>query len=206
MNLHHYIGCKRNKCHPFNSRQGRWKEQYTVYTGCKKFRIETLRACRRDKMKSFCYVTNIWQVLHFLARGPWRVWHRMVLQKLLKMLGNYIIFIRDILTEMLERMSRYKSGNDYGFSMMGPQLTLPLMSQNTWTMFSTIVGLGGVVQYYGHHVLPISLLWISLSGGDEVFGVRDTDRHSSRAACPCGRSCSIFSWNTIICSLMPAVH
>ena len=55
-------------------------------------------------MKPLCYVTNIWQVLHFLARGPWRVWRRMVLQKLLKMLGNCIIFIRGILPEMLENV------------------------------------------------------------------------------------------------------
>ena len=72
--------------------------------GVKKFRIQTLRVCRGDKMKPFCYVTNIWQVLSFLARGPWRVWRSMVLQKLLKMLGNYIIFIRDILPEMLENV------------------------------------------------------------------------------------------------------
>ena len=70
----------------------------------KKFRIHTLRVCRGDKTKPFCYVTYIWQVLCFLARGPWRVWHRMVLQKLLKMLGNYIVFIRDILPEMLENV------------------------------------------------------------------------------------------------------
>ena len=44
-------------------------------------------------------MTNTWQVLSFLARGPWRVWRRMVLQKLLKMLGNYII-----LPEMLENV------------------------------------------------------------------------------------------------------
>ena len=43
-----------------------------------------MSVCRGDKMKPFCYVTNIWQVLSFLARGPWRVWRRMVLQKLLK--------------------------------------------------------------------------------------------------------------------------
>ena len=55
-------------------------------------------------MKPFCYVTNISQVLRFLARGPSRVWRGMVLQKLLKMLGNYIIFIRDILPEMLENV------------------------------------------------------------------------------------------------------
>ena len=70
----------------------------------KKFRIQSLRVCRGDKMKPFSYVTNIWQVLRFLARGPWRVWRRMVLQKLLKMLGNYIIFIRHILPEMLENV------------------------------------------------------------------------------------------------------
>ena len=29
-----------------------------AYTGVKKFRIQTLRVCR-DKMKPFCYVTNI---------------------------------------------------------------------------------------------------------------------------------------------------
>ena len=52
--------------------------------GVKKFRIQTLRVCRGDKRKPFCYVTNIWQVLSFLARGPWSVWRRMVLQKLLK--------------------------------------------------------------------------------------------------------------------------
>ena len=63
------------------------------------------------------------------------------------------------------RMSRYKSGNEYGSSMTGPQHTLPLMSENTWTMFSPNVGLGGLVQYSDHHVLPMSLLWISLSGG-----------------------------------------
>ena len=70
----------------------------------KKFRIQSLRVCRGDKMKPFSNVTNIWQVLRFLARGPWRVWRRMVLQKLLKMLGNYITFIRDILPEMLENV------------------------------------------------------------------------------------------------------
>ena len=73
-------------------------------TECKKFRIQTLRVCRGDKMKPFCYVTNIWEVLSFLARGPWMIWRRMVLQKLLKILGNYIIFIRDILTEMLKNV------------------------------------------------------------------------------------------------------
>ena len=56
----------------------------------KKFRMKTLRVCRGNKTKPFCYVTNIWQVLCFLARGPWRVWCRMVLQKLLKMLSVYI--------------------------------------------------------------------------------------------------------------------
>ena len=151
-------------------------------------------------------MTNIWLVLRFLAWGPWRFWRRMVLQKLLKMLENYIIFIRDIYYRKCWRMSRCKSGNDYGSSITRPQHTLPLMSENTWTMFSPIFGLGGVVQYSGHHVLPISLLWISLSGGDEVFGVRDTDRHSRRAGYPCGRSCSNHSWDTIICTQIPAVH
>ena len=55
-------------------------------------------------MKPFCYETNNWQVLRLLARGPWRVWRRIVLHKLLKMLGNYIIFIRDILPEMFENV------------------------------------------------------------------------------------------------------
>ena len=58
--------------------------------GVKKFLIQTLRVCRGDKTKPFCYVTNIWQVLCFLVRGPWRVWRRMVLQKLLKMSSVYI--------------------------------------------------------------------------------------------------------------------
>ena len=58
--------------------------------GVKKFRIQTLRVCRGDKTKPVCYVTNIWQVLRFLASGPWRVWRRMVLQKLLKMSSVYI--------------------------------------------------------------------------------------------------------------------
>ena len=177
-----------------------------IYTGCKKFRIQTLRVCRGDKMKPYCYVTNIWQVLRFLARGPWRVWRRMVLQKLFKCLeitlSLFVTYYRKCW-----RMSRYKSGNDYGSSMKGPQYTLPLMSENIWTMFFPIVGLGGVVQYSGHHVLLISLLWISLSGwGDEVFGVRDTDRHSRRDGCPCGRSCSNYSWETIICTQIPPVH
>ena len=43
-------------------------------------------------------------------------------------------------------------------------------------------------------------------GGDEVFGVRDTNRHSRRARCPCGRSCSNYSWDTIICTQILAVH
>ena len=44
---------------------------YTVsyIQGVKKFRIQTLRVCRGDKTKPFCYLTNIWQVLRFLARG-----------------------------------------------------------------------------------------------------------------------------------------
>ena len=49
-----------------------------------------MRVCRGVKTRPFCYVTNIWQVLCFLARGPWRVWGRMVLQKLLKMTSVYI--------------------------------------------------------------------------------------------------------------------
>ena len=60
-----------------------------------------MRACTGDKTKPFCYVTNIWQVLCFLARGPWRVGRRMVwlystcrvmnvLQKLLKISSVYI--------------------------------------------------------------------------------------------------------------------
>ena len=57
---------------------------------CKKIHIQTLRVCRGDKTKPFFYVINIWQVLRFLARGPWRVWRRMVLQKLLKMSSIYI--------------------------------------------------------------------------------------------------------------------
>ena len=63
---------------------------FYFYTECKKIRIQTLRICRGDKTKPFCYVTNIWQVHCFLARGPWRVWRRMVLQKLLKMSSVYI--------------------------------------------------------------------------------------------------------------------
>ena len=155
-------------------------------------------------MKPFCYVTNIWQVLRFLARGPWRVWCMMVLQKLLDMLGNYIrLSLIVSYYRKCWRMSCYESGNDYGSSMTGPQYTLPLMSENTWTMFSPIVGSRGVVQYSGHHVLPISFLWISLSGEDEVFGVRDTDKHSRRAGCQCARSCSNCSWDTIICTQIP---
>ena len=41
-------------------------------------------------------------------------------------------------------------------------------------MFSPVVELGGVVQYSGHHVLPISLLWISLSGGEMKCMVYET--------------------------------
>ena len=132
-----------------------------------------MRVCRGDKMKPFCYVTNIWQVLRFLARGPWRIWRRMVLQKLLKMLGNCIIFIHDILPEMLENVP-LQVRQRLWFSMTGPQHTLPLMSENTWTMFSPIVRSGWVVQYSSHHVLPISLLWISLSGGEMKCLVYET--------------------------------
>ena len=49
-----------------------------VIQSVKKFRIQSLRVYRGDKTKPFCYVTNIGQVLRFLARGPWRVWRRMV--------------------------------------------------------------------------------------------------------------------------------
>ena len=104
------------------------------------------------------------------------------------------------------RMSRYKSGNDYGSSMTGPQHTLSLMSANTCTMFSPNVALEELVQYSDHQILPISLLWISLSGGDEVLGERDTDTHSRRAGCSCGRSSSNYSWDTIICTQIPVVH
>ena len=40
---------------------------YVCIQGVKKFRTQTLRVCRGDKTKPFCYVTNIWQVLCFLA-------------------------------------------------------------------------------------------------------------------------------------------
>ena len=49
-----------------------------------------MRVCRGDKTKPFCYVTNMWQILRFPARGPWRGWRRMVLQKLLKISSVYI--------------------------------------------------------------------------------------------------------------------
>ena len=47
------------------------------------------------------------------------------------------------------------------------------------------------MQYSSHHVLPISLLCISLSGGVEVFGVRDIDRHSRRAGCRVAEAAAI---------------
>ena len=47
------------------------------------------------------------------------------------------------------RMFRYKSGNDYGSSIMGSLHTFLLMSENTWTMFSPNrwIGRGGPVQW-----------------------------------------------------------
>ena len=141
------------------------------YTGCKKFRIQTLRVCGGDKMKPFCYVINVWHILRFLAWGPWRVWRRMVLQKLLKMLGNYIIFIRDILPEILENVP-LQIGQRLWFQHDGVPAHFSFDVREYLTMFSPIVGLGRVVQYSGHHVLTISLLWISLSGGRCVWCTR----------------------------------
>ena len=91
--LYPYIS---NTCYIKTFRNEIWSIQ-----GVKKFRIQTLRVCRGDKTKPFCYVTNIWQVPRFRARGSWRVWRRMVwlystcrvmnvLQKLLKMSSFYI--------------------------------------------------------------------------------------------------------------------
>ena len=85
----------------------------------------------------------------------------LVLQKLLKMLGNYIVFVRDILPEMLENVP-LQVWQRLWFQHDGNPL--PLMSENTSTMFSPVVGLGGVVQYSGHHILLIShsygfLIW-----------------------------------------------
>ena len=116
------------------------------------------------------------------------------LQKLLKMLGNYIIFISEI-TRNVAEWPAISQATIMVPAQSGPSTLCP-WCPNTWTMFFPMVGLGGVVQYSGHHVLPISLLWISLSGGDEVFGVRDTDRRSRRAGCLCGRSCSNYSWES----------
>ena len=156
-------------------------------------------------MKPFCYVTNIWQVLRFLATSPWRVWRRMVLQKLLKMLGNCIIFIGDILPEMLENVPlQVRQRLWFQHDGAPAHFVLDVREYLNNVFPKRRIGRGGPVSDL--HVLQISLLWISLSGRDEVFGVRDTDRHSRRAGCPCGRSCSNYSWDTIICTQIPAVH
>ncbi|PSN39855.1 hypothetical protein C0J52_21000 [Blattella germanica] len=54
--------------------------------------------------------------------------------------------------------------NVYGSTMMGPDHTLPFISDNTSTMISSIVGLRWEEdQYSGHHIFPISLKWARLA-------------------------------------------
>ena len=101
-----------------------------IFTGCKKFRIQTLRVCRGDKMKPFCYVTTLrgspfprQRSLKGLTQDGFTE----VVENVKKItLSLFVTYYRKCW-----RMSRYKSGNDYGSSMTGPQHTFPLMSENT---------------------------------------------------------------------------
>ena len=129
-----------------------------------------------------------------------------ILQKLLKILGNYIIFIREILPEMLENVPlqvrqrlRFQHDGTPALFALEVREYLNNVFPYRW------IGRGGPVQWppCSTDLTPMDFfIW----GGDEVFGVRDTDRHSRRAGCPCGRSCSNYSWVTIICTQIPAVH
>ena len=107
------------------------------------------------------------------------------------MLGNYIIFIRNILPEMLENVPL--------------QVRQRLWFQHNGAPAQFVLD----VREYLNNVFPQSLDWEGWSstvattfsrsdsygflylGGDEVFGVRDTDRHSRRAGCPVAETAAI---------------
>ena len=81
------------------------------------------------------------------------------------MLGNHIIFIRDILPEMLENVSLQVRQRLWFQHDGAPALFALDVREYLNNVFPNRCIGGGVVQYSSHHVLPISLLWISLSGG-----------------------------------------
>ena len=100
----------------------------------------------------------------------------MVLQKLLKILGNYIIFIRDILPEMLEnvplqvrqRLCFQQDGAPAHFAPDVREYLNCFPQSLDWEGWSnTVATTLSRSHSYGFIYL----------GGDEVFGVRDTDRH-----------------------------
>ena len=108
----------------------------------------------------------------------------MVLQKLLKMLGNYIIFIRDILPEMLEnvplqvrqRLWFQHDGAPAHFALdVREYLNKVFLKSLDWEGWSsTVATTFSRSNSYGFLYLE----------GVELFGVRDTDRHTRRAGLP----------------------
>ena len=56
----------------------------------------------------------------------------------------------------------------------GPSTHYPWCQRIPEQFFFPIIGWRGVIQYSGYHVLPISLLWISLSGGEMKYLVYET--------------------------------
>ena len=109
------------------------------------------------------------------------------------MLGNYIIFIRDILPEMLEdvplqvsqRLWFQHDGAPAHFALDVREY-LNNVFPNRW------IGRGGPVQWPPRSP-DLTHMDFFICGGDQVFGVRDTDRHSRIPGFPCGRSCSNYS-------------
>ena len=111
------------------------------------------------------------------------------------MLGNYIIFIRDILPEMLENVPLqvrqllwFQHDGDPAHFAHDVREYLNNVFSNCW------IGRGGPVQWPPSSPDLTPMDFFTCGGGEmRCLVYRDTDTHSRRAGCPCGRSCSNYS-------------
>ena len=109
-------------------------------------------------------MTNIWQV-QFLRQVSLKGLTQDGFTEVIQILGNYVIFNRDILPEMLENVP-LQVRQRLWFQHDGVPAHFAL---DVWEYLNNVFHnrwIGRVDPVQWPHVLPISLLWISLSGGD----------------------------------------
>ena len=142
-------------------------------------------------MKPFCYVTNM-TGSQFSRQGSFKCLTQDGFTVLVENVRKLHYLFCDILPEMLENIPLqvrqqlwFQHDGAPSHFALDVREYLNNVFPNRW------IGRGGPVEattFSRSHSYGFLYL-----GGDEVFGVRDTDRHSGRAGCPCGTSCSNYS-------------